>query len=339
MQQELTISTATIVKIILTIVIVFIFAQILDTLAILFLGIVIASALEPAILYCKKWRIPRIAAALGIYLLTFFIFALIFYFALPPVLDEFSKFSKEFPRIQQDLQQSMLFNKLPFSSEISENINNISQSSLSILRGAGGSFLNFTSQIFGGLLSFILLVVISFYLSVQENGIHRFLQSVIPLQYEKYTLDVWDRAQKKLGLWLRAMFVLMGIVGALVYLSLTIIGIKFSFLLGVLAGILELIPLVGPVLAAIPGVFLGFLVSPSVGLMVLVVYIAVQQIENHIFVPLIMQKAVGLNPIIIIIALLIGGELGGILGLLVAVPLATVIVELVEDYDRRRRLV
>jgi pimeloyl-ACP methyl ester carboxylesterase len=121
------------------------------------------------------------------------------------------------------------------------------------------------------------------------------------------------------------MFVLMAIVGALVYLSLSIIGIKFAFLLGVLSGLFELVPVVGPILAAVPAIILGLLQSPATGLMVLLVYIVVQQIENHVFVPLIMQKTIGLNPIVIIIALLVGWNLGGVLGLLVAVPAATAV--------------
>lgn len=335
---EFTISIATILKIVLTIVIVTILYQIVEVLVILFLAIVIASALDPIIVWLKKWRIPRIGSATIIYVVAFFLLAALFYLLLPPLLEEASRFLNDFPRIQRNLLKSDALDVLPFSSFITENLVELSKSGVSVLKGIGSDFLNFSSQVFGGIASLILLVVISFYLSVQENGITRFLQAIIPLRYEAYVIEVWDRSRRKLGIWLRTMFVLMAIVGTLVYLSLTIIGIKFAFLLGVLSGLFELIPVVGPILAAVPAIILGLLQSPAIGLMVLLVYLVVQQIENHVFVPLIMQKTIGLNPIVIIVALLVGWNLGGVLGLLVAVPAATVIVEIVEDFDRRRRI-
>lgn len=335
---ELTISVPTILKVVLTIIIVTVLYQIVEVLVVLFLAIVVASAVDPLIVWLKKWNIPRIGSATIIYVATFCFLAAFFYLLLPPLLDEASRFLTDFPKIQRNLLKSNISDALPFSSFIAENLVELSKSGVSLLKGIGGNFLSFSSQIFGGIASFILLIVISFYLSVQENGITRFLQAIVPLRYEAYVIEVWDRARLKLGIWLRSMFVLMAIVGTLVYLSLVVIGIKFAFLLGVLSGLFELIPVVGPILAAVPAIILGLLQSPATGLMVLLVYIVVQQIENHIFVPLIMQKTIGLNPIVVVVALLVGGSLGGVLGLLVAVPAATVIVEIVEDFDRRRRI-
>lgn len=335
---EHTISVGAILKIVFAVVLVTALYQIIDILAILFLGIVIASALDPVILRLKRYHIPRVGSAIIIYLAVFFGFAAFFYFLIPPIIDEGTRFLDDFPRIQQNLMRSDVVRAIPFSSLLNQNILELSQNGLGILKGIGGNFLNVSSQIFGGVLSFVLLVVISFYLSMQENGVTRFLQAILPLRYEAYAIEVWDRARRKLGTWLQAMFILMAIVGTLVYVSMSIVGIKFAFLLGVLSGLFEIIPIVGPILGAIPGVTLGLLQSPATGLLVLLVYITIQQVENHVFVPLIMQKAIGLNPIVIVVALLIGGKLGGVMGLLIAVPLATVIVEVIEDIDRRRRI-
>lgn len=334
---EITISIPTILKIVLAVIIVSILFQIVNVLAILFLAIVVTSALDPIIVWFKRFGIPRIGAATLIFVLVFFFLALMFYLLLPPLIDEISHFFGAFPQFQKIFLESEPLGIFQFSF-LTQNVLELSKSGADLLKSVGGNFLNVSSQVFGGLFSFVLLIVISFYLSVQEQGITRFLRAITPLRYEAYVIEVWDRARKKLGIWLRAMFILMAIVGTLVYLSLTVIGIKFAFLLGVFAGLFEIIPVVGPIFAAVPGVILGLLQSPATGLMVLLVYIVVQQIENHVFVPLIMQKAIGLNPIVIIISLLIGGTLGGILGLLVAVPLATVIVEIIEDFDRRRRI-
>ncbi len=332
------ISVATIFKVAVALLVAYILWQILDVLAVLFLAIVIASGLEPLIEFMGKYRISRLMAAVIIYLVVFFAMASFFYLMVPPLADDIVRFLADFPRIQSNFLQSDALESLPFYSVISQNLNTLSATGLDAVRKIGTSFLNFSTQLLGGIISVVLLIVISFYLSVQENGVSNFLKTVLPLEYEKYALEIWDRSRKKLGVWLRSMFILMAIVGALVYISLTIVGIKYAFLLGILAGIFELVPVVGPILAAVPGVALGALQSPTTGLIVLAVYVVVQQIENHVFVPLIMQKTIGLNPIIIIISLLIGGELGGVIGLLVAVPLATVIVEIIDDADRRRRV-
>ncbi|MEK7636155.1 MAG: AI-2E family transporter [Patescibacteria group bacterium] len=338
--NEYTISIGAIFKVALAVGLIVVLYQTIDILLIVFLGIVIASALEPAISRMKEWGIPRIGGALLIYILTFSFLGVIFFFLLPPLFTEFTEFLRDFPKIQKNLTNSnVVFQYFPIIDIINQNIPLLSASTkVGALKGIGSAFLNFSSEIFGGIISFMLLIVISFYLSVQERGIVRFLQAIMPLKYEEYALDIWSRTRRKLGILFQTMFALSAIVGTLVYVSLSIIGIKFAFLLGVLSAIFELVPIVGPILAAIPGVTLGLLQSPETGLMVFLVYVVIQQLENHAIVPLIMRRTVGINPLIIILSLLVGGKLAGILGLLVAVPMAVVIMEIIEDIDRRRRI-
>ena len=140
-------------------------------------------------------------------------------------------------------------------------------------------------------------------------------------------------SQHKLGRWLQVQLLASAIVGVLVFIGLSIFGIRHRVLLALLAALLEVIPFVGPLLAAVPAVLLGFLKSPIVALWTLVVYAVVQQIENHVIVPNIMRRVVGLNPVVVIIALLIGGELAGVPGIILAVPVAVVAVELLKDLD------
>ena len=136
-----------------------------------------------------------------------------------------------------------------------------------------------------------------------KKGIETFLGSVVPEKYEGYVIDLWKRSELKVGRWMQGQLLLALMVGLVVYIGLSIIGIKYALALGILAMVLEIVPMVGPVLAASPAVFLGFIQSPSLGLWLIVFYTVVQQLENHIIVPKVMQKAVGLNPIIIIIAM------------------------------------
>ncbi|MCX6730051.1 MAG: AI-2E family transporter, partial [Candidatus Portnoybacteria bacterium] len=233
------------------------------------------------------------------------------------------------------------FERLQKSSSKYELIINKLQEYLS---GIGETLKSWSSNIFstaisffGGVFSFVLVIVMSFYIAVQKKGVQRVLTAIMPINYRDYILNLWERAQKKLGRWLQGQLFLALLVGVLVYVGLSLLGIKYALLLGIISAVLELFPYIGPVLAGIPGVILGFLQAPMLGLWALVVYLVVQQIEAYIITPLVMGKVVSLNPIVIILALLIGGKLGGILGMVLAVPLAAVFAELLRDMLKKRK--
>ena len=127
------------------------------------------------------------------------------------------------------------------------------------------------------------------------------------------------------------------IVGVLIFFSLTFIGMENALLFAVLAGFLEIIPVAGPILAAIPAVLIAFLQEPTYALLVIGLYIAVQQIESNVIVPVVMRQAVGLSPLVVLIALAVGAQLGGIIGIILAVPVTVIIAELISDWDKKKR--
>ena len=150
-------------------------------------------------------------------------------------------------------------------------------------------------------------------------------------------IGLWKRAQKKIGYWMQGQILLAVLVGILVYLGLTIVGIKKALFLAVFAAILETIPLFGPILSAIPGIALAYGTgSLSLALLVAGVYLIIQQFENHLIYPLVVKKIVGVPPMVVILALIIGAELGGFLGLLISVPLAATVMEYLDDVQRRK---
>jgi len=144
------------------------------------------------------------------------------------------------------------------------------------------------------------------------------------------------RSERKVGRWLQGQLLLALTVGLMVFVGLSLLGIKYALVLGIIAMIMELVPIVGPVIAAIPAVILALLQAPVMGIWVVLFYAVVQQFENHILTPLIMGRATGLNPVTVIIALLIGAKLAGILGIVLAVPVAVVIVEILDDIAKRK---
>lgn len=307
-------------------------------IAALLFAVVVASGIEPGVRWFGRRGVPRILAVLAIYLLAIGILVGVVLLVVPPLADEFAAFLDSFPRYQRLLLREVRsFENLPILSNLSEGAERAILNPPFDLKSAGGSALDFVLTVFGGIVSGIILIVVSFYLASQENGIEHFLRMVTPLRDEEYVVDLWMRSQAKMGQWLRGQVLLGLIIGLLVYLTLLILGIPYALILALLAMVFELIPIIGPILAAAPAVFLAFLSSPLLGLVVAASYVIIQQLESHLLVPLVMRRTVGLNPLVVIVALLVGAKLGGILGMFLSVPLAAVAVEFVADIDKKKR--
>ncbi|MDP3962431.1 MAG: AI-2E family transporter, partial [bacterium] len=191
------------------------------------------------------------------------------------------------------------------------------------------------SFIFGGELSFILMIVLSFYLAVQEDGVGSFLKIVSPVKHHEYIINLWKRSQRKIGYWMQGQLLLGVIVGVLVYLGLMILGVKNALLLASIATIFEIIPIFGPILAAVPAVLISFVDGgATLVLLVIGLYLIIHQFENHLLYPLVVRKIIGISPIVVILALVIGAKLAGFLGALLAVPIASALMEWIDDVEK-----
>lgn len=310
-----------------------------DVIVILFLAIIIASAVGPFANWLESKKFPRLLGVLLLYLAFFGLVVFFLSLIVPFVAAELGQLTQALPKFVASLsgalekaQQTTSSRYFDFFGEIQNLLDSFSQ----FLFAYSQSALSLIINIFGGALSFVAIVIISFYLSVMRRGIIGFISSVLPEKYESYVINLWKRAEFKVGRWLQGQLLLALSVGLMVFVGLSLLGVKYALLLGILAMVLEIVPMVGPVLAAIPGLILAFSQSPTLGVWVLVFYIAVQQIENHMFVPLILGKTLGLNPVTVIIALLVGGKIAGILGMLLAVPAAVIIVEILDDIAKHK---
>jgi len=183
-----------------------------------------------------------------------------------------------------------------------------------------------------------LIIVISFYLAVQEDGVGKFLKIIVPIKREDHVIGLWKRSRIKIGRWLQGQLMLGVLVMVLVYLGLTLLGIKNALLLAVLAGLFELIPIFGPIIASVPAIAFGYIDGGvSLALVVAGLYVIIQQFESNLIYPLVVKKVVGVPPIISIIALVIGGKLAGFLGIILAVPIATIFIEILDDMEREKK--
>ncbi|MFH1979221.1 MAG: AI-2E family transporter [Patescibacteria group bacterium] len=327
------ISTGTIVKSVLFVLLLAGLYYIRDIVAVVLFSIVIASAIEPATNWFEKKRVPRTISVIFIYVVVFSLLGGVFYLVVPTFFSELSTFVVSVPQyLQNPTQFQSFFDFIPVSDG---SFSSIIQDVLVGLRDKLGTittgFFQATASIFGGAVSFLMVIVLSFYLSVQKNGLENFLKIVTPVEYENYILDLWKRSQRKIGLWLQGQVLLGILVGVLVYLGLTILNVEYALSFALLAAVFELIPIFGPIMASIPPIVVAFLQNPSLALAVLILYIIIQQFENHLIYPLVVRKIVGVPPILVILAIIIGGSIGGFFGVLLAIPTATVLKEFLDD--------
>ncbi len=335
--QQFSISVATIIKFLAILLGLGVIYLVRDIFAALIFAVIVASALEPAIEWLRERRVPRILGVILIYLAIGVLLFFFIYLVVPLLLDEFQSVAVVFPEIEGRLRLGIEQVESPLLPFFIKNLDGLLSMPTEYLGRLGGGLVGFAAGIFGGVFTFLLIIVFSVYLAAQEEGITNFLRLVTPLQHESYVVDLWKRSQKKLGRWVRAQMLLGAIVGVLIFFGLTFLGVKHALFFAIIAAVFEVIPVVGPILAAVPAVATALLSSPFSGILVTALYVVVQQIESHVIVPVVMRKAIGLSPLIVVLALVIGAKIGGFFGILLAVPITAVLAEFVNDWDRKKR--
>jgi len=338
------INSGTIIKVILFAILLAGLYLVRDIVLVVLTAIVIASAIEPATKWLIRHKIARLPAVVSVYFMVAVIVGAVFYFLVPPVLNEASNFLSKAPEYVSNIKiwspiepsEALTFSEKVqgFSSQFS--FDQIVNSIQSILSNTNEGFLRIVSFVFGGAFSFILIIVLSFYFAVQDDGVADFLKVITPIKHQKYIIDLWKRSQAKIGYWMQGQLLLSVIITVLVYLGLTILGVKNALLLAIVAGLFELIPVFGPILSAIPAILVGIFDGGGIttGLLVAGLYLIVQQFENHLIYPLVVQKIVGVSPVIVILALVVGAKLAGFLGIILAVPIAAALMEYFHDVER-----
>lgn len=308
------------------------FYVIRDIIILFILSIVLTATIKPMVDNLEGRGVPRGVTVVGIYsvLLTFLILGISL--LVPPLVGQFKEFSTSLPEYVDKITESLKGIEayvqsygVNFRSEdlIKESMTGFFQSS--------GQLFSTTASIFHGLISVIVVLSLTFYMAVKKHGMRRFVGAVTPPRYQEYALSFSDRVQVKIGRWVMGQIILMATVFALDLLVLYFSDVPYALALALIGGALEIVPYVGPVIATAIATAVGLLVSPLTGIMVLILFTLVHQFEVHVIVPQIMKKAVGLNPIIVILALLVGIQIGGVLGAILAVPVATAIGMLVND--------
>lgn len=336
---SITITPGTILTAIIIGILVWLVFYLKGLVLIVLTAVVIASAVEPGIHWFHKRGLPRVLSVLAIYVLVFgvlFGFAYVFF---PPLLQEARGFISSVPQYVSTADLNNIFS-FDFTSSVQGASSNVSDSLLqlqNLFTAPGEGAFRALVGFFGGIVSFLLIVVLSFYFAVEDTGIDTFIRVVVPVDRQAYALDLWRRSHDKIGLWMQGQVLLSCIMGIFAFLWLSILAIPYALVLAFIAAFAELIPIFGPIIAGITAVAVAAATEPtSTIFLVGGGFLILHELEANLIYPLVVKKVVGVPPLLVILALFAGGELLGFLGILLSVPLAATIQEFVSDVQKKK---
>lgn len=335
--QRITITAGTMIKFILIIIGFFFLWFIRDIIGIVFIALVFASALDPWVDKLARRRIPRWLSITGFFILFLAAIGFTVYAIIPPFMQQIGEIAGSLPELAPQIDSAYQYvtqrSDASLTADLQASVASFDDGVSQITSGV----YNAVVGLFGSIAALLLVLVLAFYMTVDEDGIKKFIRSTAPIQYQPYLVQKVNKIQMKMGAWLRGQLVVMLALGVLSFIGLAALGVPYALVLAVLAALFALIPFLGPILGAIPAVFFAYTDAPWKAIAVIAVYTVIQQLEGQIITPKVMEKAVGLSPIVVIVAMLIGAKLGGIIGIVLAIPATLIVWVFVEDFFVQKR--
>ena len=277
-------------------------------------------------------RFPRWIAILTLYLALLSVVVAVGFAVVPPLVEQAQALSRRVPDLFARAQQFLLDRGLiDHELTMTEALQKAPSGVLSTGGDAVATVIGAVIGLAGGVFGVVTILILTFYMLVESDTIFRRFVRLFPVEQRLRVATVSSDISMKVSAWLGGQLLLGGIIGVTATVGLWLLGVPYYFVLGLIAGIGELIPMVGPLLSAIPAVVVALTVSPGLGLATAVFFLAQQQFENHLLVPKLMERQVGVSAVTVIIALLVGGSLLGIVGALLAVPTAAALQVIVDE--------
>lgn len=319
-------------------------------LILFFVAFFIASALDPLIDWLQAHKVPRAVGILLVYVIIFILVALLIAHLLPLIAAQLVGIATMINNFVVGISNSPVDN-LPFGSMIKPYLNDLYQaidfkvvaaqlqSSLQListqLLNLGGNLWAIITQISNGLMNFILVMILVFFMTVDEMALEHFCISIFPNKYSDYISKRLEMVKNKIGEWIRGQVIVSLVAAVISFIGLAVAGVNYSLIIAIITGVCMIIPVFGRVVACLIALPIVLNQSPALALFMIIYYFLISQVENNIIVPLLMNRAVGLSPILIIFALLVGFQFLGILGLILAIPIATIISVFARDVGKR----
>lgn len=311
-----------------------------DVILLFFVSLLLAGVMYPFVRWMAAHRVPKGLSVFIFYFLLLGFLSVSFVLLIPAVAREMGMLAGTYSQsfdwlvgLREGIQG--ISDKYPFIHNLQASLGSLQQYFGQSVQGV----LGYLTTLFGGLAGLVVVLVLAFYLIVEESAVKNLFRNLIPNEYQELASDIIWQVINRLGDWLRGQLVLGLVIGGLYFVAFAIIGVPYPILLAVFGGLLEFIPYVGPFIAAVPALILAASVSPLVLIITLIAIVVIQQLENHLIVPKITQRSVGLNPIISILAVMIGGQTFGVVGALFSIPVATAASVVIFELLRRRQLV
>ncbi len=297
-----------------------------EILLVIFVAYIIVAALNPIVEFLNRKRVPRAIAVLLTFFATLIFFIILIAPLVPFFISQIQQLAKSFPSY---LQQAALAVGVQLDAREIGKIVTPQQLGQNAFALAGG--------VFGGFFTIVSTIAISFYLLLSYSKAKDALSRLFSKKYQSRAETIIEQVNDKLGAWLRGQFILSLSIGLITWVSLTALQMPFALPLAVLAGLFEIVPTVGPIIASVPAIIVAFTISPNMALLIVGLYISIQLIENHLLVPRIMQRAVGLNPVIVIIGVIVGDRLLGIPGALLSVPFISLLFLVSKNLEQEEK--
>lgn len=335
--------------------------QVRSTVFLFLVALFLTSAFSPIVDKMENHSIPRWAGILIIYIAVLFLIAFMLTQLIPLVAEQIVEIAKSAKNgleslISNDINNPLFNNIKPIAEDflnsldikqIQDYANNIGQSLLSF----AGSSVSFLTAVFSNLFNFVLVLIFTFFLSLEKGATGDFFQSLLPHRYADYVGKKMALVQEKIGAWMVGQIIVCLVIGVLIGIGMGILGVKYAVTLGFIAAVMELIPYLGPFLAGIPAVLVALNQDAWLGLWALIFFVIIQTIEGNFLVPIIMKKAVGLPPVVIMLSMMIfytlfsgigseegGNQFFGIIGVIMAVPIATSLKLFVDDFQEKEKV-
>lgn len=286
----------------------------------IFVALLVMTILNPLVTKLSKFKIPKALSILVSYVVVFGLIGVALAGVIPPLIEQTTNFVSGLPKYLENLG---------VSSIVSQQVMN---QFLARVGDLPAQVAKVTISIFSNILGVLTVLFFAFYLLLSRDKLDDQLAAFFGKTRSKKISKLIDTLEEKLGGWARGELALMIMVGVSTYVGLRLLGIPFALSLAMLAGLLEIVPYIGPIIAAIPAIIIGFGISPVIGLATAALAFLVQQIENYVLVPKVMEKSVGVSPIITLLSLAVGFKIAGIVGALISVPVVITLQVLSKEY-------
>ncbi|MCX6810583.1 MAG: AI-2E family transporter [Candidatus Berkelbacteria bacterium] len=308
------ISTWTVVKVLLIAVAFYLLFLVKDVVALFFIVLILSATFSPVV---KSWQkyLGRVMSIIALFLILAAIIFAVVYIVIPPLVVQASQLAQSIPDYINNSNFANLRQHLP-------NIQNTLDNLVSNLGTLSSNLYSFTAGIVSAIFAVIMVLILTFYMLIGEQDIKKFVSFAFAENQRENAIIVINKIAAKVGSWFRGQMLLGLAVFLLDFIGLSILQVPYALILAVIAGLLELIPTIGPIVAAVISALIALTISPWTALFVIILYLVVALLENAFLVPKIMQKAVGISPVVILLALLVGAKLMGIVGAILSIPLA-----------------